>query len=225
MPAALQQLAGRCPASQQRRLQKLADFWANLEAIWATQSLAACIEALAVFLELSEALSRQLVERALPFGRRCRDFLEMALLESAGDRFDLRADRVTLMTFHAAKGLEFPVVFLAGCEEGVAPYQRLDDPCDLEEERRIFYVAMTRARTQLILSHARRRFLYGRRQENPPSRFIGEIEAALLELHLREGREPPPAGIQLGLFGEESGGAGGQTTSQQSWKERKHAKL
>ncbi len=225
LPAALQQLAGRCPASQQRRLQKLADFWANLEAIWATQSLAACIEALAVFLELSEALSRQLVERALPFGRRCRDFLEMALLESAGDRFDLRADRVTLMTFHAAKGLEFPVVFLAGCEEGVAPYQRLDDPCDLEEERRIFYVAMTRARTQLILSHARRRFLYGRRQENPPSRFIGEIEAALLELHLREGREPPPAGIQLGLFGEESGGAGGQTTSQQSWKERKHAKL
>ncbi|MFM7174538.1 MAG: UvrD-helicase domain-containing protein [Caldilinea sp.] len=228
LPAALQQLAGRYPASQQRRLRKLADFWTELEATWATQSLAACIEALAAFLDLSETLSQQLAERALPFGRRCRDFLEMALLESAGDRFDLRADRVTLMTFHAAKGLEFPVVFLAGCEEGVAPYQRLDDPCDLEEERRIFYVAMTRARTQLILSHARRRFLYGRRQENLPSRFIGEIEAALLELHLREraeGAEPPPAGIQLGLFGEKSGGADGQTTPQRSWKERKHAKF
>jgi DNA helicase-2/ATP-dependent DNA helicase PcrA len=238
LPAALHQLAGRYPASQQRRLQKLADFWTELEATWATQNLAACIEALAAFLELSETLSQQLAERALPFGRRCRDFLEMALLESAGDRFDLRADRVTLMTFHAAKGLEFPVVFLAGCEEGVAPYQRLDDPCDLEEERRIFYVAMTRARTQLILSHARRRFLYGRRQENLPSRFIGEIEAALLELHLREraeGAEPPPAGIQLGLFGEESGGANGQTANgqtangqtatQRSGKERKHAKF
>jgi hypothetical protein len=70
--------------------------------------------------------------------------------------------------------------------------------------------------------------LYGRRQENLPSRFIGEIEAALLELHLREraeGAEPPPAGIQLGLFGEKSGGADGQTTPQRSWKERKHAKF
>jgi DNA helicase-2/ATP-dependent DNA helicase PcrA len=56
------------------------------------------------------------------------------------------------MTFHAAKGLELPVVLLAGCEEGWLPDQRLDDPCDLEEERRIFDVAMTRARTQLILS-------------------------------------------------------------------------
>ncbi|MFO7634910.1 MAG: 3'-5' exonuclease, partial [Caldilinea sp.] len=117
--------------------------------------------------------------------------------------YDPRADRVTLMTLHAAKGLEFPVVFIAGCEEGLLPYTRNDETPDVEEERRLFYVGMTRAREKLILSHARTRFLYGQYMENAPSRFVGEIETALLELRRPEQLPPSktPAAEQLGLFG------------------------
>jgi DNA helicase-2/ATP-dependent DNA helicase PcrA len=85
------------------------------------------------------------------------------------------------MTLHAAKGLEFPVVFIVGCEESLLPYQREDKPFDLAEERRLFYVGMTRAQHKLILTHAKTRFLFGQRQENAPSRFLNEIEEALKE--------------------------------------------
>jgi DNA helicase-2/ATP-dependent DNA helicase PcrA len=108
------------------------------------------------------------------------------------------------MTLHAAKGLEFPVVFIAGCEEGLLPYVRnSDDLPDIEEERRLFYVGMTRAREKLILSHARRRTLFGKQQEHPPSRFVGEIAAALLEMRQRAAFTPEkrPDAEQLGLFG------------------------
>ena len=86
------------------------------------------------------------------------------------------------MTLHAAKGLEFPVVFLVGMEEGVFPLSRAaTDPDELEEERRLAYVGITRAQKKLYLTNAYSRMLYGRTQNNPASRFIGEISAEYLQ--------------------------------------------
>jgi ATP-dependent DNA helicase UvrD/PcrA len=91
-------------------------------------------------------------------------------------------DQVVLLTLHSAKGLEFPVVFLVGAEEGVFPSSRaLTEPDDMEEERRLAYVGITRARDRLFISHAWSRNLYGQTAYNPPSRFLEEIPAELVE--------------------------------------------
>ena len=92
------------------------------------------------------------------------------------------------MTLHAAKGLEFPVVFIVGCEDDLLPLKWNDAPEKetLAEERRLFYVGMTRARDKLILSHAQKRFRHGRQSERKPSRFLQDIEKELLEI--RESR-------------------------------------
>jgi len=108
-------------------------------------------------------------------------YLEQVALVTDLDSFDESLDRVALMTLHAAKGLEFPVVFMTGMEEGLFPLARSgNDDEELEEERRLCYVGMTRAREKLYLTHARRRRVYGDYQFNPPSRFLGEIPAQLL---------------------------------------------
>ncbi len=89
----------------------------------------------------------------------------------------------TLMTLHSAKGLEFPVVFMIGMEERLFPHVRsLEDPAQMEEERRLCYVGMTRAREQLFLCNARRRRIFGQEQFNPPSRFIADIPTELLDM-------------------------------------------
>jgi DNA helicase-2/ATP-dependent DNA helicase PcrA len=113
-------------------------------------------------------------------------FLEQVSLVADTDQLpdpdDPSETGVVMMTLHAAKGLEFPVVFMVGVEEGVFPHMRaLTDPAELEEERRLCYVGITRARQQLFLSHAWCRTLYGSTQYNPPSRFITEIPSALIE--------------------------------------------
>jgi DNA helicase-2/ATP-dependent DNA helicase PcrA len=91
-------------------------------------------------------------------------------------------DQVVLMTLHSAKGLEFPVVFLIGAEEGVFPSSRaMNEPDDMEEERRLAYVGITRARTRLFITHAWSRSLFGNTQYNPPSRFLEEIPVELVE--------------------------------------------
>ena len=124
------------------------------------------------------------------------------LLQSETDAYDPRADRVTLMTLHAAKGLEFPVVFMVGCEEGLLPYVRKGETADVDEERRLFYVGMTRAGQKLVLSHARKRMLFGQLMENPASRFVDDIEAALVEVQKRTQSvpRPGPEEEQLSLF-------------------------
>ncbi|MEW6215273.1 MAG: UvrD-helicase domain-containing protein [Nitrospirota bacterium] len=99
---------------------------------------------------------------------------EVSLLTPA-DAYDPRADAVALMTLHMAKGLEFKVVFIAGVEEGLIPYTIKKDNVDIEEERRLFYVAMTRAEDELFLIYARNRFLYGQRLIQSPSPFLREI--------------------------------------------------
>ena len=97
------------------------------------------------------------------------------------DSYEGDADAVTLITLHAAKGLEFPVVFIAGLEEGLFPHSRaLDDEKELEEERRLAYVGITRAKRRLFLSHAWRRATWGMGQASVPSRFLLEIPAELM---------------------------------------------
>lgn len=103
-------------------------------------------------------------------------FLEEIALLSDIDQKDESADTITMMTLHAAKGLEFPAVFIAGCEENIFPHSRtLFEPDQLEEERRLMYVGMTRARKRLYLSYANQRLLYGSFTMNRPSRFLREI--------------------------------------------------
>jgi DNA helicase-2/ATP-dependent DNA helicase PcrA len=105
-------------------------------------------------------------------------FLEEVALVSDLDNADFGNDSVTLMTLHAAKGLEFPVVFITGLEEGIMPHSRaLYEASEMEEERRLMYVGMTRAREELYLIHATERILFGGRTSNIPSRFLSDIEA------------------------------------------------
>lgn len=111
----------------------------------------------------------------------CDEFLEQVSLVSDVDEMS-DSSQVSLMTLHAAKGLEFDVVFVTGLEEGVFPhYRTFTDPLELEEERRLAYVGITRARRQLYLTHAWSRMLHGQTSYNPPSRFIDEIPAELLD--------------------------------------------
>ena len=110
------------------------------------------------------------------------EFLAQAALEAGDERDDGWDDCVHLMTLHAAKGLEFPVVFLVGLEDGLFPHERsINDPSQLEEERRLCYVGITRARAVLFLSHAEVRRLHGQEFTPMPSRFLRELPAKLLE--------------------------------------------
>ncbi len=121
-----------------------------------------------------------------------QDFLEQVALVTDLDSYDQRLDRVALMTLHAAKGLEFPIVFMTGLEEGLFPHSRsAGEGEDVEEERRLCYVGMTRAMEKLYLTHARRRRVYGDWQFNPPSRFLGEVPPRLLQqIAVPELRQP-----------------------------------
>ena len=105
-----------------------------------------------------------------------RNYLEEVALISDIDDYDDENNSVTLMTIHSAKGLEFPIVFIPGLEEGIFPStQTLDFESEIEEERRLAYVAITRAKEKLFCIHTRERLMYGRTQYNPPSRFIKEL--------------------------------------------------
>jgi DNA helicase-2/ATP-dependent DNA helicase PcrA len=116
------------------------------------------------------------------------EFLEQIALFSETD--NMRSDEgiVTLMTLHTAKGLEFPVVFIIGCEEGIFPHMRSIEAGDLDEERRLCYVGITRAKRELYVTYARERSLYGQRDWNVPSRFIAEIPDELTDREVRDTR-------------------------------------
>ena len=108
-----------------------------------------------------------------------RRFMDALSLQNEADDFDPRAERIALMTLHASKGLEFPIVFIVGCEESLTPMQLENLKGDPEEERRLFYVGMTRAKEELYLLRASRRMLFGKTFHNPPSRFLSNIEEQL----------------------------------------------
>jgi len=109
-------------------------------------------------------------------GGNLEEFLSELALVTDIDTYDENSDQVTLMTLHSAKGLEFPIVFLVGLEEGVFPHSRsLHEPGEMEEERRLCYVGITRARERLYITHCQQRTLYGNTKSNKPSRFLNEI--------------------------------------------------
>lgn len=138
-------------------------------------------------------------------------FLSYAVLESGEAQARTYEDSVQLMTLHSAKGLEFPVIFLCGLEDGLFPHQRsIGEPDALEEERRLCYVGLTRARREVFMSYAEQRRLHGIDSFGTPSRFIREIPAELVEevrpalavsrpMYRRVGRESTPDfGMRLG---------------------------
>jgi DNA helicase II / ATP-dependent DNA helicase PcrA len=123
------------------------------------------------------------------------DFLEQVSLVGEQDEYEEEDSAVTLMTLHIAKGLEFPVVFMVGMEDGIFPhYRSMTDTAALEEERRLAYVGITRAQQRLYLCHAWSRTLFGQTQYNPPSRFLNEIPAHLVAL--KEGESTAGRGRQ-----------------------------
>jgi DNA helicase-2/ATP-dependent DNA helicase PcrA len=122
------------------------------------------------------------------------DFLERVALINDADQIAAAGGRVSLMTLHTSKGLEYPAVFIAGMEEGLIPHNRSqDDDREIEEERRLCYVGMTRARRLLYLTNALSRELYGNREDATPSRFLREIDPAVL--HRIEPERQSQAGI------------------------------
>ena len=144
-------------------------------------------------------------------------FLEEVSLYTDIEKYDQEADAAVMMTMHSAKGLEFPVVFLVGMEESLFPGMRvLTDPDELEEERRLCYVAITRAKEWLYLSHAKQRMLYGRTSFNRPSRFLSEIPERCLDdrRHTSPGfssasrdgvnREPPVKTHRSGIYADKA---------------------
>ena len=158
---------------------------------------------------------REFLARAETFERdhpdlTLRDFLADVALVSDADAFDEGAGKVALMTLHTAKGLEFPVVFIAGLEERLLPHARSIEAFDeggvpgreLEEERRLLYVGMTRAREKLCLSWARRRRHFGQESWSQASRFLDEIPA-----HLIEGHGTPDEASVLGEYEPQAGPA------------------
>jgi ATP-dependent DNA helicase UvrD/PcrA len=131
-----------------------------------------------------------------------QEFLQQIALFTDQDSLRDEEDLVTLMTLHNAKGLEYETVFIIGCEEGVFPHSRSLDEGNLEEERRLCYVGITRAKRRLYMSCARRRSLFGAGQRNFPSRFLGEVPEELVE------RETESGASLTGWFGAGTGGMG-----------------
>lgn len=140
---------------------------------------------------VAEALSKA----GLPFQQAGQE----ALHET--DALDFKAEKINLLSMHASKGLEFPVVFIIGLESGILPYiPPGKPPADTEEERRLFYVAMTRARKYLYLTHSRKRTLFGKRLTNNPSVFLDEIKSGLKAVDRLPERNAKRENHQLNLF-------------------------
>lgn len=172
-------------------LSELGDILASLRVIIDSSTVAGLIDSLLRRINYLQYLSdgspqgearQENVKELLSVAQEYQDvgldgFLEEVALVSDLDSANFDGDAVTLMTLHAAKGLEFPVVFMCGLEESIFPHSRaLYDPSEMEEERRLCYVGMTRARHELYMLYASSRLLYGGVQHNPPSRFLSEID-------------------------------------------------
>jgi DNA helicase-2/ATP-dependent DNA helicase PcrA len=148
-------------------------------------------------------LLREAFERSgIPFEINGDRPIESEFLPEPDGRYEERTERVRLMTLHASKGLEFPVVFIVGCEETILPLDLEGFKSDEAEERRLFYVGMTRAKEQLFLVHAKQRVLFGSFGENKPSRFLSDIEESLkaCEVAVQKKIKKKKENNQLDLF-------------------------
>ncbi len=130
--------------------------------------------------EKTNPLWERLAGLAKKYNQNPEDFFRLIKLGKGQDAFEFETEKTAVMTLHAAKGLEFPCVFIAGCEEGLIPYTFFKKAVDSEEERRLLYVGMTRAKLFLYLSHADKRMIMGRYSNQKPSRFLSDIEEELL---------------------------------------------
>ena len=140
---------------------------------------------------------------AVACGEDLERFLSDLALGTEADTWDPRADRISLLTLHASKGLEFPVVFIVGCESGLLPLTWGKAGREvLDEERRLFYVGVTRARRKLLLCRAGKRLWRGKRRELPPSPYLADIEEQLLDRHRSQfpGKQTRDEDSQLSLF-------------------------
>lgn len=136
-------------------------------------------QALTIDSKIEDIFSR-LIKTASKYAENPAGFFEMISLQEETDAYEFKAEKVALMTMHAAKGLEFPVVFIVGCEDGFIPYKRSPAGVqDIDEENRLFYVAMTRARENLYLTYAKKRKIYGKSEDRDLSPFVEYIEEGL----------------------------------------------
>ncbi|MGH7411626.1 MAG: DUF3553 domain-containing protein, partial [Candidatus Methylomirabilis sp.] len=151
-------------------------------------------------------------------------FLDSVALISDIDQYAEGRGTVTLMTLHMAKGLEFPTVFMAGMEEGIFPHAfSMTDERELEEERRLCYVGMTRAKRQLYVTSARQRRLYGSKSFNLPSRFLDEIPPEVLEVRDRWGSQGDSAWLpEEGAVAFGRGDPAGRPYSDETFVDRLH---
>ena len=143
---------------------------------------------------------------------------QLSLLSDVDEEAGTQNARVLMMTMHSAKGLEFPVVVITGLEEGLFPHSRAsDDEADLEEERRLCYVGITRAQRRLVLTSAARRRVFGDYQSTDPSRFIDEIPAELLEEIPSTFVNPQPSfsNFRMGSYGRGGPHRGGRAREEQ----------
>ncbi len=157
----------------------------------------------AILMGMDEGTTELLTHRAsfydtLGIEEGLRRFYEDLLFMEPQDTYDVEADRVTLMTIHMAKGLEFQVVFIAGCNEGLLPLAMRDT--DLEEERRLLYVAITRAKEKVYLLFTKKRRMWGEVRETPPSRFIDDIPRELVTMKRTARKKTKKRMKQHGLF-------------------------
>ena len=142
---------------------------------------------------------RQIKTNSREYGKDTRSFLYDIALQTDSDTYDEKAEKVSLMTMHAAKGLEFSVVFIAGCEDGFIPFEKNGRVNDIEEERRLFYVAMTRAKQKLYLSYVKKRRVYGKSISRQISPFVEDMDPRLIEYGKKNGVQKKGP-VQLELF-------------------------
>ncbi|MGZ4142187.1 MAG: DNA helicase PcrA [Actinomycetota bacterium] len=187
--------AGASPAEVLQRALDSSSYVAELEAERSVEAQGR-VENLQELVGVADAFARDNPEGGV------REFLEQVSLVSDADQVVDDEGAITMMTLHIAKGLEFPVVFMTGMEEGVFPHIRsMTDPGQLEEERRLCYVGITRAKERLFLTHAWSRSLWGGTNYNPPSRFLHEIPEHLVVLAGEEAPEGPETEVVRGKAG------------------------
>jgi uncharacterized protein (TIGR00375 family) len=202
----LQALAQKSLSSRKHN-QDVADFCSTLHLAAETLSKSGVYPAIELLINstpyfLDKNNSEKATEsfhRTLHLARRhtsLQDFLDALLLQREIDAFEYDVEKISLLTLHAAKGLEFKVVFIIGCEETITPLSLPGFATDAEEERRLFYVGMTRAKEQLYLVRANCRTLFGRNLENSPSPFLKDIEEQLKEYE--KWQAPSRKGIKAG---------------------------
>lgn len=190
---------------RQQRLAALVRLMARLHRETASLSVVRSLGHIVEQTRLSGRIDAQeldtLSAMAVPFGNRYDAFIAALALCKDTDYYQPQVEKVCVMTLHASKGLEFPMVFVAGCEDGLIPYRRVHrEALDLNEERRLFYVAMTRAQERLFLTRARKRTLYGKTAPTDLSPFISDIDAQLIENHAPCSNSRKSNQKQLSLF-------------------------